>query len=530
MDHGKKTAWFVDIGSTIPSGFVKIFSLFSPKPFGKCCPTHFNSPSLFHIALLLLLLSGLRLTAQKNPFSPSMQEAHKAMLQLRYEQMYQLTRAEKLNNPQNPIAHYIESSAELMDLILNKDQELYEKREDKFQNTLNLLENLPDNSPFKNHLISEFTMGMAALKFLYDERLGAGFKILKAHKLLKANYEKFPHFAPTQLLMGIFYAEVGSLPSNYQTVAGLFGFKANVKEGFRLMSEGYQKIEQDRDYSFLRMQYGMLYSYVNFMLTGSDSISPRHLALPFRSSALTLFTQAQIDLNHNKRREAFALMEAIPRSPGYRTYPFFDYHTGKAGMPFQPQKAISYFRLFINNTKNENFITSSYRYLCWHYLARGQMDSARLMQQAALKKGQPHTDEDQQALIEMQRPLNRYLIKAHLKFDAGRYAKAKNILEGASYKNDFSAAIEKTEFHYRMGRCLQELQKPQGAIFHYESAIKYSPGTHLMTANSALQAGILHKNINTDLARLHLENCLEMEGYPFEASVKQRAKTELEKL
>lgn len=504
---------------------------FFQAPFGKNC-TALYCPTFSAILLSLFFAVALSVSAaaQHNPFTPPMQEAHQAMLQLRFEHMHKLTQAEKLKNPQNPIAHYLESSALLIDLILNKDREQYENAEGQLENTLEHLENLPDHSPYKNHLRSEFSLGIAALHFMYDERLSAGFKILKAHKLLQQNYEAFPRFAPTQILTGIFYAEVGSLPSNYQTVASLFGFKADVKEGFRLMQSGYTQMQQNPDYAFLQMQYGILYSYVNFVLTGSDSISPRHLGIAYRSSALTLFVQAEMDLNHNKQRQAFKLLQSIPRSAGYRSYPFFDYHTGKAGMPFNPPKALPYFRLFLNKTNNQNYITSSYRYMCWHYLTQGQMDSARLMQKAALKQGFRQTDEDQQAFAEMQRPLNNYLIRAHLQFDAGRYAEAQNTLKGAHYKNDFSTALEKTEFHYRMGRCLQEMNQPQDAIFHYLSALEKSPGTYLMTANSALQAGILYRNIDTNQAQHYLQQCLGMHGYPYEASLKQRAKTELEKL
>jgi len=481
--------------------------------------------------LVSLVVITLAAPAQQYPFSPRMVIAHKMLYTLQHDSLQVLTQQELDKTPKQAAALYLRASVRVLDLLLNYQYEQYKQQIPELEKVADQLALLPEDNPFAKHLQSELLLGIAALHYRYDHAMNAGLVVLKAHKLLRKNLTEFPDFAPTRLLCGIFYAEVATLPDSYQFIAGLFGFQADAQGGFAMMREAYADLAAHPQLHFLTRQYGIMYAYAHFQLTGSDEVSPLSLGMKVEESALTIYVQAQIWLNHGYKRQAYALMRQMPQGEKYRVLPYMLYHTGKLAMAFERKEARPFLEFFIAQDREQSYVKSACRYLCWYYLLQGQKDSAQLMQQRALRWGNALADEDRQALSQMQHPQNPSLVHAELLFDAGAYAEAIALLEQREAKEPFVQAREQLQYFYRLARCHHEAGQGERAILFYKKCLQTLPDqSSLMHANSALYTGLLLREAQPEQARAFFNRCLQYQDYPYDDSVQQRAKNELSNL
>lgn len=472
------------------------------------------------------------LQAQEIDYNKRMQEAFGDLLELRHERMQEAIAMERRSNSSNVVPDFLESSQILLTLLINEDTQALDKHEPLIKSAISRIESVEEETPFKKHLAAELYLGLAAVHGRYGNNLQAGWNIWKGYRRLKNNYKEHPGFTPTHVPMGVFYAVIGSLPKKYQSIASLFGFEADTDKGFYLMRTGYWRTAAHPEWQFLKPYYGIIYSYINLQLTGEGNVSPEKLKLDVENSALIIYVQSKIYSEKGQNRQAYELLKKRRASTEYTQYPFFDYHTGKAGIPFNRAEAEQYFTAYVKQQTNRNFIKSSYRYLCWIHLLRDNKRQAMRMRDSVLNTGQTAADDDKQAQAEMQRPLNEKLIRARLAFDASNYSQTLEILTPASFPASYGSNIEKAEYHYRRGRALQRLEREDSALTAYERALQLETDeANIMQGNAALQAAIICvKRDEDDRAKRYFERCLEIENYAFFEGIHQRAKIGLENL
>ncbi len=479
----------------------------------------------------LFLFSFFLGSAQKVEFNQAMEDGIDAIARLRYDNLERILKMERRTNPENRVADYLEACAICIRGFFAEDEEWFQKEEDHLESLFDRLKDLPDDEPYKRVFLAEMSLGRAGIHGKFKRNIKAAWGFYRAYNLLDDNLKEFPDFIPTLIPYGVLQTAVGSLPSDYKSVASLFGFKGNIEEGLKMIRKAYYYSLADPKLKFHQDYFGFVYSYVNYELKTEEQASLNTLGLDVKSSSFFIYLEAQQKLRAGDARGALELLQERPQGQNHLTIPFFDYYTGKVALMVKPEVAKQSLLKFLKESRDAEHRKSAYRYMAWYHLLKGQKSDAEQYRKKILNEKETLTASDKQALAEAKRGFNLFLIKARLDFDAGRYSKLVKVLKPEEIDQYCKLAWEKQEFYYRRGRALQELGLIDQAVLMYRKAVAIKEPVTFSLANSTLQlANIFEQKGNWTRSRKHFEAALALEKYPFHEGIQQKAKAGLERL
>lgn len=483
-------------------------------------------PLFFAFGLLLPFLSQ----AQYVDFNPRMERALDDIVHLRYGKLHQKITRERAEHPQNCAADYLEAASICIALFVNESPAGFARQEPRLEVLLEKLASLPDSSPYQRLLQGEILLGTAILQGKYGHTWAAAWRFSQAYSLLKTNYSRFPHFAPTYLPWGVLTTAIGSLPENYQMIASLLGFEGNVARGLTLIRRGYYQCQANQRWQFYKGYHGFVYAFVYQQLDLKPAPTLPELGLPVASSSFFIYLHAQHLLEQGKAPQAYTLLQQRPQGEGLLPFPFLHYLSGKIALSVAPQEARLHFRRFLRQSQNEIYRNSSQRYLAWYHLLKGQADSVAYWRERLLQGSPGASGADEQARREARLGWKPTLVKARLAFDGGRYFETLLLLEAAPPAQ--WAPWAKLEWYYRKARAHQALTEYPQAQKAYQQALQFTPAQNSYAlGNTMLQLGHLAlRTQDTAAARQWYQRCLRYAEYPFFEGIHQKAKTQLSTL
>lgn len=484
------------------------------------------------LGLAILLLSRPDpARGQYVAFQPRMQEAMQALTEMRYQDLERSLAREREERPQNRAADYLEAASICVELFVRQGPERYEARKARLESLLERIEQLPDDEPYKKLFLAEIQLGRAILLGKYGSQWKAAWFFSKTYHLLKSNQERFPEFAPHDVPWGVLQAALGSLPANYQTLAGLLGFKGDLEQGMQLIRRGYQDCQAQEKWQFYQPYHAFVYVFACQQLDRPQAPSFPELGIPVAKSGFLIYLQARLLLEEGRAQEALELLQQRPRGDAYLDFPFLHYLTGKAALIAAPQQARDHFGRYLSYREESIYRNSAHRYLAWYYLLQDQPDSVAALRQRILTEAPGSSGADKQARSEARRGWNARLVRARLAFDGGAPTKTLNLLD-TSLIPENSQAWERVEWYYRRGRAWQRLENWEAARKNYHRALEV-PGEVRTYArgNSALQLAHLYDQAQQpSAARTYYERSLDYSDYPFFEGVHQKAKAGLSQL
>lgn len=481
--------------------------------------------------LLFLILCSLNLYSQKVEFNRAMEDGISAIAELRYNDLDAILKMERRTNPENKVADYLEAAAICIRAFFVEDEAWFDQKTARLDDLFDQIEQLPDTEAYKRVLLAEMALGRAGAHGKFKRNIKAAWDFYEAYNLLEDNLKAFPDFIPTLIPYGVLQTAVGSLPSDYKSIASLFGFKGNIEEGLKLIRKAYYYSLADPKFKFHRDYFGFVYAYVNYELETDEQVSLHTLGMDVKSSSFFIYLEAQQRLRAGEANLAYELLQDRPAGPAYLTTPFFDYYTGKVALMVKQEEAANWLSKFLAESRDNEHRKSAYRYLAWYHLLKGEDQQVQHYRNKILNEEETLTGSDHQAYDEAQRGFNKYLIQARLNFDAGRYTK---VVEGLNpdFINQFcSKPWERQEFYYRRGRALQELGLIDQAIPSFIQAMKIKDPISFSLANSTLQTAILFEEKgNWTRSKAYFKAALALKDYPFHEGIQQKAKAGLERL
>lgn len=487
---------------------------------------------LGQLVIVLLFLGGFSpVWGQYVDFQPRMQQAMQALTEMRYPDLQRLLALERRERPQNRAADYLEAASICVELFVRQGPERYEAREARLEILLERIGQLPDEEPYKKLFLGEIQLGRAILLGKYGNQWKAAWFFSKTYHLLKSNQEQFPRFAPHDVPWGVLQAALGSLPRNYQTLAGLLGFQGDLEKGMELIRRGYQGCQEKEQWQFYRPYHAFVYVFASQQLDRPQAPTFPELGVPVAKSGFLIYLQARLLLEQGQAREALQLLQQRPQGDSYMEFPFLHYLTGKAALIAAPQQASAHFRRYLSHEEETIYRNSTHRYLAWYYLLEDQRDSVAALRQRILTEAPGISGADKQARAEARRGWNIRLVRARLEFDGGAPAKALALLDTSLISENLQP-WERVEWHYRRGRAFQRLENWYAARKSYHRALEV-PGEVLTYArgNSALQLAHLYDQARRlSAARKYYQRSLEYSNYPFYEGIHQKAKAGLSQL
>lgn len=486
-----------------------------------------------NIFLFFLLISGLGMAAQPYArYTPSLEKAFGLIIEMRFLEARQLVLEEKKAQPDNRAADYLTTAMICVELFVNEDQEAYGRQQDRIDEAIDRIEDLPETEPLRNLFLGELYTAQAILNGKFKNNLTAAWQFYKAYQLLTENHGRFPEFAPAYIPLGVMYAAIGSLPDEYQGMASLLGFKGSVEQGMGLLQSAYRQISVDPRWDFYRPYAGFVYSYADYQLGANAQNSPQQLGLDVASSGFLIYLQALYEVQNGRPERAISWLEKKPSSAEYLDFTYLYYMSGKTLLGIDNEAAKARFETYLQRTQSDLYKKSTYRYLSWYYLLKGDREHARKMREMVYSQGGTGTGADRQALRENNQPLNPLLVRARILFDAARYLEAREALLEKSPAECCPGPASEVEYHYRLGRVEERMGNETEAIKYFRQALQTSEGQpSYALGNSALQLALIYQQRGeNDLARFYFKKCLKVSGYPFYEGVHQKAKAGLARL
>ncbi len=484
------------------------------------------------ILLYLAVVFPVFVNAQHVTFNANMKAAQQNIVKLQFDELKQRLAEERKMNPANITVDYLEGAATCIELFVNESETDFDEKLLHIEEFIEKIKDLPHEEPYRKLMLGELHLALAILNAKFQNNFRAAFQFYKAYNYLEDNYEDHPSFFPTYVPLGVFYAAIGSLPDDYRSLASLLGFHGDVEEGMEMVKKGYRQTISNEDMAFYKDYFGFIYSYVFSELKPGSNVSPQSLGLDVASSGFHIYLQSRIYLAQGEIDKAIELLKNRPKGKEYLPFFYLDYLTGKIAITRDLEFARKNFESYLKNTQSQNYLKSTYRYLSWYHLIKGNQSKLEENTDKIFKEGITFVGADRQALAEAKRGFNRVLVKARLKFDAGEFKQTLSWLNSNPLKECCPANHEKVEYYYRKGRAYQELKQWDNALAELKKALTFKEvETSYALGNSALQAAYIYEQTGQlENAEEYYKKTLKYKDYPFYEGIHQKAKAGLNRI
>jgi tetratricopeptide (TPR) repeat protein len=483
------------------------------------------------LLLTFILFFGLTAFSQKVfDFNNNCQLAYQEIMKLKLDSGQRLLNKEKQINPNNLIPYFLENYIDFFVLFFNEDKVELKKRKKNFSARLDLLEEGPSSSPFKNYSRAVILLQKALIEIKFGERWNAVWDFKKGYSTIKENNKSFASFGPNNLVFGPLKVVVGTIPAGYKWAANLLGMKGSIKEGMQMMRNFLNS--QDVYSKLFFNEAAFYYCYLSFYIENNKPevfqfINRNNLDVV--NNHLFTFLAGNLNINNNKVEIAKNIIQNRNKSDDYLQTPIWDFEMGLIKLyHLETEEAARYLENFVSKFKGRFYIKDAYQKLSWCYYLLGNYTKAEQNRQLVMSKGSTDSDADKKALKDAKSGKwpNTLLLKARLLNDGGYNKEALSILYGKS-NTDFNDDGDALEFTYRVARIYDDLERDDEAIQTYLNAIILGKNrSEYYAARAALQiAQIYEKRGLKAKAIEYFEICIRMKDHEYEDSLEQRAKS-----
>lgn len=467
-------------------------------------------------------------------FNSICQQAYLEISKLKLGSGLALINKAKQQNPDNLVPVALENYIDFFTLFFNEDPALYKIYKKNIGARISLLKEGPESSPFYKFYLGMAYMQKAGVAMRFGEKWNAGWDFKRGYGYIKDNKKEFPTFAPNDLLYGPMQAMIGTIPSGYKWVAGVFGMKGSIKNGMKTI-KGFLNSPDPWARLFYN-EAAFLTCYLMFYIE-NDKDGALELIQTKRMDVVNnhLFTYMAANLGiHNKMHDyAEKVLMGRNKSAEYLTTNAWDYQMSTVKLnKLDLTNAAYYLEKFLREFKGRSFVKDAYQKLSWVYYLKGDVKAAEAARKKLLASGSTESDPDKKAQKDAKSGTwpNVELLKARLLSDGGYHQDALNIIKGKT-RNDFGKTEEQLEFVYRLGRIYDDLKQDNSAISYYQQAIQIGENrSEYYAARAALQAGQIYERLgNKQVAIQYYEKCLDMEDHEYKDSIDQKAKAGIQR-
>jgi hypothetical protein len=342
----------------------------------------------------------------------------------------------------------------------------------------------------------------------------------------------FPGFPQNKIFMGVEEAVVGTIPSDYQWLATIFGMKGSVKNGISKINSFLDNADANTP---LRNEAIIFNCYLKFYLLSHQEEVWSYLnssAFPIHNNLLYAFVKANIALNYRKGKEAVQTLKTIQSFENASQFPILDYEMGSALLRELDDNCTFYFKRFLSRYNGQLFIKDAYQSLAYAAYLTGDIGTANAYRKEILSKGTKQVDADKQAqrFAGNKNWPQLTILQARLLTDGGYYHQALQKLKVADL-SQFNLA-DKLEYYFWLARNYDETNEENKALQYYRNTIDLGKARQEhYAARSALQMGMLYeKSGKVNEAVKCYNECLSMRNHDFQANIDQQAKAGINRL
>lgn len=432
------------------------------------------------------------------------------------------------------ISIYLSNYADILQLLVSEDFELFKKLSPNQDIRLEILEKMNQNSPYYLFTQAEIKLQWAIVKLKYGDKIAAVWILRQAYKDLIANEKKFPDFLPTKKSLGLLQVLFAAVPQKYQWAMQIIGLKTDIKKGFDNLN---QVIENQGVYSLEASIFDVL---LHVYILEKKELAFKKLVEIRQGEQQNLvidFVSAMIFVKIKKQKEAEVILEKLSLNPNcnlkipYLTYLKAEIELYKGDY----QNAKLHYTEFLKIYKGKNFIKDTYyKLFLADWLAKRIITSKQKKKHFDLIRNHGfelnQVDKYASEFIKNDELSHIDLMRARLFFDGGNFQKSLLILEQIETE-ELESIAEQTELIYRKARAYHELKQENSAIKFYKQSIQLGRGLpEYFAAYSALQLGYLFQKQNSQLAKKYFEQALNLPKKEYKSSIDNKSKAALNEL
>lgn len=481
-------------------------------------------------SLFLCLLLSTGASGQQFNFSARAKNIQEKLLN--QEPVEAEIRSLRKAEPDNLAADYLEIQSLFLNAYLPEDPKVMEAHEKHMGKLQSRLQNIRENNPMRAVALAESHLLRAALRVKLGSYIGAAWDTYNAYDYLKENTRRFPDYLPNQMGMGFLYTSLGSLPDSYRFYASIVGMRGDIELGMKMMQAAGKVISQPgSEFHFLRAKSAFILVYTRYLLLEDKDVRFAQYRLDPASSPITAYLEGKILIEQGEHRKAVVLLTRALQARGRLKFPYLHYQLGKALLSQESPDCAKEFGTYLSTYKGQNYVKSTHRYLWWFYSLRKETEQAEYHRRMVRTDGGEETGADQQALLDIDRPLNPVLIRARLAFDAGEEKKAEEELKKAAGKEPNWSQEDRAEYAYRMGRIAERTNRNDEAVRWFNQSLRLSREPGFERGNAMYQLGLIAEvQGQKEEAERWYKRCLEEQDYPFYQGLHRKCKAGISRL
>ncbi len=490
-------------------------------------------PVLLNILFAFFAVSATN--AQTVTINDNCKQAYNKIIALQFNDARKLIDKEKINNPNNLYTVYLENSIDFLTLFMDENEARYDEISDREDERLELLDNLPDNSPYKKYLQANINLQWAIAKLKFHDYFSSALGIRRSYLLVVENREAFPQFKPQLITLGVLHIIIGMVPDQYQWILSLISMEGTVPQGEQELYSMLAETNFNSNLQYLKPEVLFYLGFIEMNL-GLDSVKKQDLLTqltPYAHGNLMLtFLQVNMYARSGNNDRALQLLDSALMWKGYYPFYYLHYLKGTYRLRKLDTGAKNDFQFYANHYPGVNFIKDAWRQAGWSYLLQGDTTGYFAMMTKVLQQGVTDVDADKEAEKEARLGTvpNITLLKARLLFDGGYNRQARLLLTFADttgYSGD-----EKLERWYRLGRIEQKSNHFKAAENYYVKTIAYGKSSkRYFAGNAALQLGnMFEMEKNYPMALKYYRICRNLDFDEYETTIKDKAKQGIKRI
>jgi tetratricopeptide (TPR) repeat protein len=467
-------------------------------------------------------------------FNARCREAYNAVSNLELEKGQELLDIELLEHPDNLIPVYIENYIDFLRMAIGEKEEDYKSLRSNKGDRIRKLEQGSDTSPYYLYCLAGINLQWAMARAKFNDYTRAVFEARKAYFMLQKNHEQFPDFTPNLVGLGLLHTLVGTIPDEYQWVAGIFGMQGSVNEGLEELHLAASRL-QEGDLAFLYPECLFFITFLSMNFQADPGLENGYLEMldhHAKESILIRYAYGRYLMKSGQNDRAIQVLSDRERDNSHYPFHYLDYLLGKAKLNRLDTDADKFFYLYVSNHKGENYIKAGYQKLAWFNLVNGNEKGYYENMNRVLQYGHASVDADKQAMMEAESGSvpNVNLLKGRLLFDGGYYPRAERTLLGTGII--LGSKKDSVEFNYRLGRIYHSMGSHDKAMLNYKKCIEGGRDLpYYYSANAALHVGMIYEERgNYKDASKYYEKCTDMDFTEYRASILQKAKAGLDRV
>ena len=480
---------------------------------------------------LFMLLASLNGVAQSQySWNEKVQKTYESISSLRIPEARKVIDKELNNHTNNLFYLLLESGADLYQSFFNENIAEYNNFYPRLEKRIDLIKAGPKNTPYYLYSLGLLHFHKAILAIKFDKNIEAVLDFRKAYMLFKENKDLYPKFSPNNLYFGLLTTVIGAVPTNYQWMLNIFGFKGSISKGNEMVL-GY--INSKDEYSKMAMNEALLiYPYLVMNFEGNTKKAfdfIEHTGYDFKKNHVHAYMATNLYLNHQQPLKALDIATNIEQGDAYLAIPFWHYELGY--VKFYEMKldhAEKEFTQFVNSFKGNFYVKDAYEKLSLIAYLKNDIKKANEYRAEVLKQGNLISEADKLAYQNAKSNgwPNLLLLKSRIFSDGGFQVQALKILADKTTL-DFTTEDDKAEFSYRLARIYDLLGDKEQAIKFYKSTIEKGKNSkQYFAARAALQIGFIYEDMKDyTTAIVFYKNCMEMKNTAFKNSLDQKAKS-----